>query len=223
MLAIIYSGDDLLVVDKPAGMVVHPSAGHRGDTLLDALVDLLPPSEDHAPYLGLVHRLDRDTSGLLIVARTLQAHRYLSYQWRHRTVMKGYLALVCGHVQTSEGTIDLPLSRDPSERRRVIATPDGQTALTHYAVLRSLPGYSLLEVRPATGRMHQIRAHLAAIGHPIAGDNVYGGTCDLAGLTRPFLHAHYLVVRLPATRQVQDFCAPLPRELEDILQHVERR
>ncbi len=217
--AIVYEDADLLVVEKPAGMVVHPAFGHHGDTLLDALAAYTPSvsSPDATPQPRPVHRLDKDTSGLLVLARTLQAHRYLSYQWRRQTVVRCYLALIQGRSEPPDGAIELPLARNPQNRQRVIPTPDGRPARTLYTTLQQHAGYSLLDVQPESGRMHQIRVHLAARGHPIAGDGWYGDGTMLPGLTRQFLHAHRLVIRLPSTRQLQEFCSALPPDLAGAL------
>ncbi len=212
---IVYEDADLIVVDKPAGMVVHPACGHRGDTLLDAMAAYTPsvPSPEATPRPRLVHRLDKDTSGLLVLARTRSAHRYLSYQWQRRTVVKCYLALVQGHLEPPDGVIALPLARDPQDRRRVVATPAGQAASTRYVTLERYAGYTLLDVQPETGRLHQIRVHLAACGHAIAGDGWYGVGTAPGGSGRLFLHARRLVVRLPATRVQRAFDAALSPDL----------
>jgi 23S rRNA pseudouridine1911/1915/1917 synthase len=217
--AIVYEDADLLVVEKPAGMVVHPAFGHHGDTLLDALAMRTPsvPAPEATPQPRPIHRLDKDTSGLLVLARTLQAHRYLSYQWRRQTVVRCYLALVRGCPEPPEGAIELPLARDPQNRQRVIPTPEGQAARTLYTTLEQYAGYSLLDVQLETGRMHQIRVHLAARGHPIAGDVWYGDGAALPGLARQFLHAHRLVIRLPSTRQLREFGSTLPPDLAAVL------
>ncbi len=234
-LTIVYEDADLFVVDKPAGLVVHPGTGRRDETLLNALLGhalaqsarpvisgdpVIPCGEDGGrPRLHLVHRLDRDTSGLLVVARTARAQRYLADQWQRRTVMKRYLALVHGRPQPAEGQIDRPLGRDPRDRRRVVSLPDGQQARTGYSTVQCYDHVTLLDVRPETGRTHQIRAHLAALGHPIAGDRCYGsqpGPHNL-DLGRQFLHAHALVIRLPSTRQQHEFQSPLPPDLAAVL------
>jgi len=232
-LTIVYEDADLFVVDKPAGLVVHPGTGRRDDTLLNALLghvfaqcDGCATSDSPVgrcgedadrPRLHLVHRLDKDTSGLLVVARTARAQRYLSDQWQRRTVVKRYLALVHGQPQPAEGQIDLPLGRDPLGRQRVVPMPVGQSARTRYTTVQCYDGFTLLDVRPETGRTHQIRAHLAALGQPIAGDREYGSEAAALGLGRQFLHAHALVIRLPSTRQHHEFTSPLPPDLAEAL------
>ncbi len=235
-LTIVYEDADLFVVDKPAGLVVHPGTGHRDDTLLNTLLGHVCAQCDSRatsaspvvwggedadlPRLHLVHRLDKDTSGLLVVARTARAQRYLSDQWQRRTAVKRYLALVRGRPQPADGYIDLPLGRDPLDRRRVVPLPDGQPARTRYRTVQCYDRFTLLDVRPETGRTHQIRAHLAALGQPIAGDLVYGSEAAALGLGRQFLHAHALVIRLPSTRQHHEFTSPLPPDLTETLAHL---
>ncbi len=219
MLSIVYEDADLLVVDKPAGLVVHPAHGQSGNTLLDLLAARGSTEQQDDELVGLkpVHRLDRDTSGLLVVARSPRAHRYLAYQWQHRLVDKRYLALVHGHPHPDTARIDLPLGRDPDNRHRVIPRSGGKPARTRYETIRHHAGFTLLDVRPETGPTHQIRAHLTAVGHPIAGDGLYGSTAVPPGLTRQFLHAHSLTIRLVSTRQLRTFAAPLPPELAEVL------
>lgn len=219
--AIVYEDADLLVVEKPAGMVVHPAFGHHGDTLLDALAAYTPSvsSPDATPQPRPVHRLDKDTSGLLVLARTLQAHRYLSYQWRRQTVVRCYLALIQGRSEPPDGAIELPLARNPQNRQRVIPTPDGRPARTLYTTLQQHAGYSLLDVQPESGRMHQIRVHLAAIGHPVCGDPQYGTRGQL-GLERQFLHATRLAFAHPVTGAEVDVTSPLPPDLSAALERA---
>jgi 23S rRNA pseudouridine1911/1915/1917 synthase len=219
MLSIVYEDVDLLVVDKPAGLVVHPAHGQTGDTLLDLLAarGSTDQQDDGSEALHPVHRLDRDTSGLLVIARTAKAHRYLAYQWQHRLVDKRYLALVHGLPEPGTRLIDVPLGRDPHNRHLVIPRPEGKPARTSFETIRRYTGFALLEVHPETGRTHQIRAHLAALLHPIAGDSLYGSTATPRGLTRQFLHAHRLTIRLPSTRQRLTFTAPLPPDLAGAL------
>lgn len=222
-MIVVYEDADLFIVDKPAGVVVHPAMGHHGDTLLDALEKYAPavssPAATERPRL--VHRLDKDTSGLLVVARTLQAHRYLSYQWRRQFAVKRYLALVHGRPRPPSGQIDLPLARDPQNRQRVIPAPAGQPARTRYTTTMEYDGFSLLDVQIETGRTHQIRVHLAALGHPIVGDSWYGHGLALPGLSRQFLHAYLLVIRLPSTQQSRAFRSPLPPELAAVLSSLQ--
>jgi 23S rRNA pseudouridine1911/1915/1917 synthase len=198
---IVYEDPDLLVVDKPAGLVTHPAPGHSGPTLAEALRGTAAGGPD-PERAGIVHRLDRDTSGLLVVAKTDQAYEALTEQLRAREMRREYLALVSGHPESESGTIDAPLGRDRS-RRTVVSTRSDRPreAVTRFEVLERLPATTLLRVRLETGRTHQIRAHLAAIGHPVCGDPQYGGrACGRElGLTRQFLHAEKLMFRHPRT------------------------
>jgi 23S rRNA pseudouridine1911/1915/1917 synthase len=198
-----YEDDDLLVVDKPAGLVVHPGAGNEHGTLAQALAGRAAGGTD-PERPGIVHRLDRDTSGLLVVAKSEAAHEELSRMIREREVTRRYLALVDGRPPAASGTIDAPLGRDRS--RRVVMSSDTdkpRDAITHFEIREALPRTSLLEVELETGRTHQIRAHLLAIGHPVVGDPRYGGggAGRRLGLTRQFLHAHVLMFRHPITRE----------------------
>ena len=198
---VVYEDDDLLVVDKPAGLVTHPAPGHRGTTLAEALAGRTAGGVD-PERAGIVHRLDRDTSGLLVVARTEEAYAALQRMMRAREITREYLALVSGHPDAESGTIDAPIGRDRA-RRTVMSTRTDRArgAVTHFEVLERLPRTALLNVRLETGRTHQIRAHLAAIGHPVCGDSAYGGReCGRRlGLERQFLHARKLMFRHPIT------------------------
>ncbi len=223
-LDIVYEDDCLVVLNKPAGLVVHPAHGHAAGTLLNALLARYPelrawPPEEGWP--GLVHRLDRDTSGLLVVARTPEARAALRAQFRARTVHKIYLALVIGQPRLERARIEAPIGRDPHERKRMaVVSEGGREASTEYRVLERLGDYALLEVQPETGRTHQIRVHLAAIGHPVVGDRVYGPARQRLALGRLFLHAARLTFRHPATGGEMTFTAPLPAELEAVLERL---
>jgi 23S rRNA pseudouridine1911/1915/1917 synthase len=207
-----YEDDRLLVVDKPAGVVVHPARGHQAGTLAQALSAKAGGGEDPA-RAGIVHRLDRDTSGLLVVARDEEAHRRLQEMIRRREVEREYLALVEGRPPARTGTIDAPIGRDRRQRTRMSSdTDDPRDAVTHFALEEALPGTSLLRVTLETGRTHQIRAHLLAIGHPVAGDPEYG-TPGLLGLERQFLHAARLAFAHPFTGEPVDVASPLPADL----------
>jgi 23S rRNA pseudouridine1911/1915/1917 synthase len=203
-LRIAYEDEQLLVVDKPAGLVTHPAPGHEGPTLAGALRGRAAggPDPDRA---GIVHRLDRDTSGLLVVTKTEEAHAALVAALRAREVRREYLALVSGRVETESGTIDAPIGRDRS-RRTVVSTRSDRPrqAVTQFEVIERLPATTLLRVRLETGRTHQIRAHLAAIGHPVCGDPQYGGrACGRElGLERQFLHAEKLMFSHPRTGEI---------------------
>jgi 23S rRNA pseudouridine1911/1915/1917 synthase len=198
---VVHADEHLLVIDKPAGVVVHPGAGHASGTLAQALAHLASGGPD-PERAGIVHRLDRDTSGLMLVARSEEAHRALQRMIRAREVTREYLALVSGRPDAGSGTIDAPLGRDRSSRTVVSTRSDrARAAVTHFRVLEPLPRTTLLSVRLETGRTHQIRAHLAAIGHPVCGDRRYGGgECGARlGLLRQFLHARAVTFRHPFT------------------------
>jgi 23S rRNA pseudouridine1911/1915/1917 synthase len=213
---VLWEDEHLLVVDKPPGVVVHPARGHRTGTLAQALAGRAGGGDD-AARAGIVHRLDRDTSGLLVVARTPEAHRGLRAAMAARRVRREYLALVEGRPPARTGTIDAPLGRDRRVRTRMsIDTDAPRAAVTHFAVEQALPGATLLRVRLETGRTHQIRAHLRAIGHPVAGDPEYGRP-GLFGLKRQFLHATRLAFAHPVTGAQVDVESPLPADLEEAL------
>ncbi len=200
-IEVVYEDEYLLVVDKPAGLVTHPAPGHGGATLAEALAGRAAGGAD-PERAGIVHRLDRDTSGLLVVARSDEVHARLQRMMRAREITREYLTLITGHPDADSGTIDAPIGRDRS-RRTVMSTRTDRArgAVTHFEVLERLPRTALLNVRLETGRTHQIRAHLAAIGHPVCGDPAYGGSgCGRRlGLTRQFLHAGKLMFRHPIT------------------------
>jgi 23S rRNA pseudouridine1911/1915/1917 synthase len=220
---VVYEDEDLLVVDKPAGLVVHPAPGHPENTLAQALAGRAAGGEGFRP--GIVHRLDRDTSGLLVVAKSEAAHRALQDQMRAREVTREYIALVDGRPDARSGTIDAPIGRDRG-RRTVVSTRTDRPreAVTHFEIESELPRTTLLRVRLETGRTHQIRAHLAAIGHPVCGDSVYGGdTCGgRLGLTRQFLHAAKLLFRHPRTGELIRCESKLPADLLRSLEVAQR-
>ena len=212
---ITFRDDSLLVVDKPAGLVVHPAPGHRGTTLVDALEGLAGGGEAERP--GIVHRLDRDTSGLMIVARTEEAHRALSAQIKAREVARTYTALVEGHLASRTGTIDAPVGRDHrAPEKMTVGGRAPREARTHFEVVEALPADSLLEVRLDTGRTHQIRTHFAAIGHPVAGDPRYGNA-GRHGLERQFLHSSRLGFRHPVSGDAVELESALPNDLSAAL------
>lgn len=229
-LDIVYEDDTLVVVNKPAGLVVHPAAGTPSGTLANALAyhfRQLPDGGDGVRP-GIVHRLDRDTSGLMVVAKTEAALENLSDQFRDRSVFKSYVALVHGRVSPDSGKIDQPLARDPSNRTRMAVVRGGRNALTLYRVRRSFDRFTLLDVELKTGRTHQIRVHLAWIKHPVVGDETYGAGRDntiqdprlraqVRNLNRHFLHAEKLAFTHPKTKEFVRFESPLPPELADIL------
>ena len=217
-LDIVYEDDELLVLNKPPGLVVHPAAGHTRGTLVHALLARYPNIAIGNAYRpGIVHRLDKDTSGLMVVAKTDSAYAHLAQQMLCRQVLKEYLALVHGHVDAVQGTIDAPIGRDPRDRRRMAVVEWGRPARTHFVLRERLKEYDLLLVRLETGRTHQIRVHFASIGHPVAGDRVYGYAAEETGPARQFLHACRLGFRLPSTEEYVEFSVPLPADLAEFL------
>ena len=219
-LSVIYEDEDILVIDKPAGMVVHPAPGHRRDTVANALLGRLPRIEEvgEEQRPGIVHRLDMDTSGLMVAAKNRRAHRHVSGQIKDRSVLKGYTALAKGNIDPPEGVIKARIGRDNRNRKRMAVVELGREAETSYRAVESAPGYTLLEVIPKTGRTHQIRVHLSALGYPIVGDALYGGKDPR--LERQFLHAHLLGIRLPGTGEYIEFTSPLPADLKAFLSQL---
>jgi 23S rRNA pseudouridine1911/1915/1917 synthase len=212
-----FEDERLVVIDKPAGLVVHPGAGTRAGTLAGQLLSLGAAGGDDPERPGIVHRLDRDTSGLLVVARSDEAHSALQEAIRRREVERLYLALVRGHPRSTTGRIDAPIGRDRRDpTRRSLDTDEPREAVTHFEVRETFPEHALLDVRLETGRTHQIRVHLAAIGLPVSGDAQYGVRGDL-GLSRQFLHAYRLRFRHPVTGEDVDVTSPLPADLEAAL------
>jgi 23S rRNA pseudouridine1911/1915/1917 synthase len=218
-LTVIYEDQDILVIDKPAGLTVHPAPGHPGHTLVNAILALCPDLTASGDVMrpGIVHRLDKDTSGLIVVAKNDFARDYLAAQFKSRTVTKEYLVLVKGRLSPEQGIIEAPIGRDPYRRKRMAIVEAGRQATTQYQVREYLDGYTLVEVSPLTGRTHQIRVHLSAIGYPVVGDPIYG--IKSAHLDRQFIHACNLGLRLPSTKQYQEFASPLPADLERALIH----
>jgi 23S rRNA pseudouridine1911/1915/1917 synthase len=213
---VVWSDGAMAVVEKPAGLVVHQAPGHPGPTLVDELAGLLGGGEDPARP-GIVHRLDKDTSGLMLVARTDEAHRRLAQAIREHRVERIYLALVEGVPASRTGTVDAPLGRDfRVPERRAVGGRGARAARTPFEVIEALPRDSLLEVRLETGRTHQVRAHMAAIDHPIAGDPRYGGG-GRHGLARQFLHSHRLAFEHPLTGEWMQFSSELPDDLAQAL------
>ena len=220
---ILYEDADVLVIDKPAGLTVHPAPGHPSHTLVNAILDHLsemPDNDEQRP--GIVHRLDKDTSGVMLVAKNPAAHASLTDQFKNRTVTKVYRVLVKGHLTPEDGIIEAPIGRDPRRRERmaVVGESRGRKARTDYHVLEYPGDYTLLEVRPETGRTHQIRVHFEAIGYPVAGDRVYGVKSPY--LARQFVHAARLGFTLPSTGDYVEFSAPLPPDLETALERIRR-
>jgi 23S rRNA pseudouridine1911/1915/1917 synthase len=218
-LDIVYQDDEIVVVNKPAGMVVHPGAGHQSGTLVNALLarfeQLAKVGGQRRP--GIVHRLDKDTSGLVVVALTEGARLRLKRQFQQRRVRKVYLALAKGIVTPPHGVIEAPIGRDPRNRKRMAVVPDGREAITEYHTLEVLDSYTLVEALPKTGRTHQIRVHLAFLGFPLAGDTTYGRGPRSLPLNRQFLHAYQLGFILPSTGEPKIFTAPIPEDLKRTL------
>jgi 23S rRNA pseudouridine1911/1915/1917 synthase len=226
---VLYEDADVLVVDKPAGLVVHPAPGHWDGTLVNGLLARAPEGVDGYGGIagvrrpGIVHRLDRDTSGLLIVAKNDAAQTSLMAQLKARRVKKTYLALAAGALDAAVGRIEAPIGRDPKNRQRMAIVADGRAAVTGYRVRERFPGWTLLELDLVTGRTHQIRVHLAALGHPVAGDPVYGtGTSRRGpdGLERLFLHSWRVDFTAPSDGRLVRVESPLPGELESVLERL---
>jgi 23S rRNA pseudouridine1911/1915/1917 synthase len=219
-LHIIYEDNDLMVIDKPAGLAVHPAPGHPDHTLVNAVLYHLPelPQDEDSLRPGIVHRLDKDTSGLILVAKNRVAQANLSEQFKSRTVIKHYTVLVIGKLTPEKGIIEANIGRDPKHRQRMAVVDKGRDARTEYRVIRYIGGYSLLEIKPETGRTHQIRVHLAAIGFPVAGDLTYGTPSP--HLQRQFLHAGRIRFKLPSTGEWAEFESPLPEDLTEALQKI---
>ena len=216
-LDIAYEDSDLLVLDKPAGLVVHPAPGHQSGTLVNALLAHCPRLGDAEGSVrpGIVHRLDKDTSGLMVVAKSAAAQASLAGQIKERSITKAYLALVRGRLSPRQGAIEAPVGRHPGMRKRMAVVSGGREARTEYRVMDYLDDYTLVEALPETGRTHQIRVHFSAIGHPVFGDPVYGRRSPL--LERQFLHAHRLGFRLPSSGDYREFTSELPPDLREAL------
>lgn len=223
-IEIIYEDDDIIVVNKPKGMVVHPANGNPDGTLVNAIMAICKDSlsgigGEIRP--GIVHRLDKDTSGLLIVAKNDKAHVNVSEQIKNHEVKKTYIALVRGTVKENEATIDMPIGRSTSDRKKMAVNKNGKNAITHIKVLKRYSKYTLLEVKIETGRTHQIRVHLSHIGYPIIGDCVYSNGKNEFGVIGQCLHAKELQFQHPTTGKTMKLEAPLPKYLEDIIQELE--
>ncbi len=223
-LDIVFQNEDLVIINKPAGMVVHPAAGHYSGTLVHAALAAIPDLQgiggEERP--GIVHRLDKETSGLIVMAKNEKTHRWLQDQFKTRTVKKVYLALVDGKPPTPTGRIEAEIARDPSHRKQMAVVSDGRgrPAVTEYQTLEQFADFTLLEAHPLTGRTHQIRLHLAFLGCPIVGDTVYGHKKSSLVLDRHFLHAARLSLRFPGEKELHTFEAPLPPELLKVLVEV---
>lgn len=222
-LDIVYEDDDVLVVNKPQGMVVHPAPGHPDHTLVNALLYHCPLSTINGTYRpGIVHRIDKDTSGLLMVAKTDRAHRSLAAQLKAKTNIREYTALVHGNIREDHGTINAPLGRNPKNRKQQAVVPGGRPAVTHFTVVHRYGDYTLIKCQLETGRTHQIRVHMKSIGHPLAGDPLYGPRKTLAG-NGQFLHAGKLGFTHPVTGKQLIFTAPLPPVFEKTLARLDKR
>lgn len=221
-LDIVYEDDDVIVVNKPAGMVVHPAPGHPGHTLVNALLYHSPLSTINGEFRpGIVHRIDKDTSGLLMVAKNDLAHRSLAAQLKAKTNQREYVALVHGVIKEDQGTIDAPLGRSKKDRKKQAVVMDGRHAVTHFEIVKRYRHYTLVKCRLETGRTHQIRVHMAYIGHPLAGDPLYGPRKTLAGPGQ-YLHAGLLGFKHPRTGQEMTFTAPLPDYFTKMLEHLDK-
>ncbi len=223
-LTVLYEDEHVAVIDKPAGMVVHPSFGHASGTLVNAILARWPQlaAFDDPERAGIVHRLDKDTSGVIVVAKTPDALAHLQAQFKARRVEKRYLALVEGIPQSSEGVIDAPIGRDPRQRKRMAVTREGRQAVTEFRVLELYADHALLEAFPKTGRTHQIRVHLAFIGHPVVGDTVYGRRKQRVKMKRHFLHAARITFSPAPNAEAVTVESPLPVPLQDVLRKLPR-
>jgi 23S rRNA pseudouridine1911/1915/1917 synthase len=220
-LNIIFEDEDVIIIDKQAGIVVHPSAGHDHGTLVNAIISYLPDIKgvggEQRP--GVVHRLDKDTSGLIVFAKNDKAHHHLQDQFRLRHVEKYYTALVNGFPPTAQGRIEASIGRDRFSRKKMAVVPDhkGRIAVSEYRLLEKFSAHSLLEIRIYTGRTHQIRVHMAFLGCPVEGDAVYGRTRNMQFADRHYLHSHQLRLTLPGDNEKSEFVSPLPLEFKEIL------
>ena len=223
---VVYSDTAMIVIDKPAGVVVHPAPGNERGTLVNGLLARFPElREEHGELRpGIVHRLDKDTSGVMVVGRTLEAVADLQRQMASRSTEKRYLLLALGNIGEDEGLIDRPIARDPRNRQRMAVHASGRPARTHFWVRERFGDWTLIEALLLTGRTHQLRVHFASIGHPVAGDQTYGpGSRRIPGLARQFLHSAFLRVRSPADSQEHSFSVGLPSELVAVLERLRRR
>lgn len=219
---ILYEDEHILVVNKPKDMVVHPAVGNRTGTLVNAILgktsNLSNYNGEFRP--GIVHRLDKNTTGVLVIAKNNLAHQNIAEQIKNRTTKKIYLALVRGRINEENGVIDMPIGRHPTDRKKMAVVKDGRNALTKFKVLKRYEGYTLLEIELKTGRTHQIRVHLSHIGHPVVGDDVYSSGKNPFGVTSQMLHSYILGFNHPATGEWVEFVAPLPKEFDDVLKRL---
>lgn len=224
-LDIIYEDNDIIVINKPKGMVVHPGNGNHEGTLVNAVLayakDLSGIGGELRP--GIVHRIDKDTSGLIIVAKNDEAHKNLSEEIKNHEVTKIYTCLVRGNISEDDATIDMPIGRDKNDRKKMAVTEDGKKAITHFRVLKRYGNYTLLRVKIDTGRTHQIRVHMAKIGHPIIGDEVYSNGKNEFNVHGQMLHSTYLKFKHPVTGKELELEAPLPQYFQDVLEQLKER
>ena len=224
-LDVVYEDADVIVVNKPSGMVVHPAPGHPDGTLVNALLYHCAGTLSGvggALRPGIVHRIDRDTSGLIIAAKNDAAHQYLSAQLADHTLARTYECIVVGKLREDRGTVDAPIARHPTDRKRMAVVAGGREAVTHWEVIARYPGYTHVRCRLETGRTHQIRVHMAYIGHPILGDTVYVAKKEVPGLTGQCLHAVGLRFLHPRTHEVMELSCPLPDEFTRMLQRIRK-
>ena len=224
-LDVVYEDADVIVVNKPSGMVVHPAPGHPDGTLVNALLYHCAGTLSGiggALRPGIAHRIDRDTSGLIIAAKNDAAHQYLSAQLADHTLARTYECIVVGKLREDRGTVDAPIARHPTDRKRMAVVAGGREAVTHWEVIARYPGYTHVRCRLETGRTHQIRVHMAYIGHPILGDTVYGAKKEVPGLTGQCLHAVGLRFLHPRTHEVVELSCPLPEEFTRMLQKIRK-
>ena len=224
-LDVVYEDEDVIVVNKPTGMVVHPAPGHPDGTLVNALLYHCGDSLSGvggALRPGIVHRIDRDTSGLIIAAKNDYAHQFLSAQLADHTLARTYECIVVGNLREDSGTVDAPIARDSRDRKRMAVVPGGRRAVTHWEVIARYPGYTHVRCRLETGRTHQIRVHMAYLGHPILGDTVYGAKKAVPGLTGQCLHAVGLQFIHPRTKDLVSLTCPLPEEFTAMLRKIDR-
>lgn len=225
-LDVVYEDNDIIVINKPKGMVVHPGVGNPDNTLVNAVLahckgSLSGIGGEIRP--GVVHRIDKDTSGLIIVAKNDEAHKNLSEEIKNHEVTKIYTCLVRGNISEDDATIDMPIGRDKNDRKKMAVTEDGKKAITHFRVLKRYGNYTLLRVKIDTGRTHQIRVHMAKIGHPIIGDEVYSNGKNEFNVHGQMLHSTYLKFKHPVTGKELELEAPLPQYFQDVLEQLKER
>ncbi len=223
---ILYEDEDILIVNKPKDMVVHPAAGHYTGTLVNGLMAHCHGSLSGINGIlrpGIVHRIDKDTTGILVVCKNDMAHKSIAAQLKEHSITRKYFAIVHGNLKNPQGTVEGPIGRHPSDRKKMsINYKNGKPAVTHYQVLKQLKGYTYIQCRLETGRTHQIRVHMASLGHPLLGDSVYGpGKCPLSGLRGQTLHAGILGICHPRTGEYMEFSAPLPEYFGQLLDKLE--